>query len=356
MRNFYCYCKNRVYFENTQCVACERELGFIPELLKVQAIKPAAGGLWRVLAPGTGLYRKCKNYEEHGVCNWMVAESDESAFCRSCRLDQVIPNLDEPKNRQLWYRLEQAKQRLLYTLMQLHLPIIGRDEDPQRGLGFQFLEDTLAVDEELGTYERVVTGHNHGLITINVAEADPSAREEIREQMNESYRTLLGHFRHESGHYYWDILVRNSTWLNSFREMFGDEREGYQVALGEYYEIGPPTHWQEAYITAYASCHPWEDWAETWAHYLHMVDTLETARDSDFFVPMQTYVMPVMGEEQTPTEFSSLYVDWLKLIHTMNSLNRSMGLPDAYPFVLSARVRDKLAFVHALAHSSPVLA
>src|SRR6202011_5238904 len=31
------------------------------------------------------------------------------------------------------------------------------------------------------------------------------------------------------------------------------------------------------HVTPYASAHPWEDFAETWAHYFHMVDTLETA-------------------------------------------------------------------------------
>ena len=52
----------------------------------------------------------------------------------------------------------------------------------------------------------------------------------------------------------------------------------YAAALQAHYakggDVGP---WAERHVSAYASAHPWEDWAETWAHYLHMMDAVDTA-------------------------------------------------------------------------------
>lgn len=174
------------------------------------------------------------------------------------------------------YRTGQAG-RLLYNLFRLRLPVVGRDEDAEFGLCFAFLADPTAE-------RRVHTGHENGLITLNVAEADHSAREEMREEMGETYRTLLGHFRHEIGHFYWDRLVARSAWLDRFRQLFGDERQDYAQALARHYAEGAPADWQQRFVSAYASVHPWEDWAESWAHYLHMMDTLETASDFGFVV------------------------------------------------------------------------
>ena len=353
MKTFTCVCGNTLHFENSQCMACGRALGFISESLQLSALEPEADGLWRACLDGRR-YRDCANHRDHNICNWLVAEEDPHAHCTSCRLNHIIPNLEEKDNLRLWYRIEVAKRRLLYTLRELRLPIIGRDQDPQRGLAFEFMADETNGDEfsnELNESSRVLTGHRSGMITINIREAEDSAREKMREMMNEGYRTLLGHFRHECGHYYWDRLVCDSQWLEGYRERFGDEREDYRQALDAYYTQGPRPDWQEGWISAYASAHPWEDWAETWAHYLHMVDTLETADDFGMRILAPdgegARVLPARDHGHPGTaDFETLLRDWDRLSAGLNALNRSMGLPDAYPFILSEPALHKLRFVH----------
>lgn len=326
MRTFRCQCGVRLHFENSQCLNCGRTLGYVPEQRALMAFEPETGGRWRPVideaAPVTsGLFRKCANYEQYHVCNWMVPDQDSERYCLSCRLNHIIPNLTEPDNLTLWYRIEVAKRRLLYTLIKLGLPIAG--------MSFRFLADEKAGDEF------VLTGHSGGTITINIAEARHSERERMREEMNEGYRTLLGHFRHESGHYYWGRLIKDGDLLEAFRALFGDERQDYQQALKTHYSQGAPVDWKEHFISAYASSHPWEDWAETWTHYLHMTDTLETAIDMGFL------------ERGDPgASFDELIDDWVELTVGLNALNRSMGLQDAYPFAFSGPVIDKLLFVH----------
>jgi hypothetical protein len=243
---------------------------------------------------------------------------------------------------------------LLYTLYNLGLSIIGRDVDPDRGLAFEFLADQTSDDEfsnQVTPQQSVITGHRAGLITINIREAEDSAREELRKKMKERYRTLLGHFRHESGHYYWERLISNTSNLDEYRRLFGDERTDYQQSLDTYYQSGPPADWQVNWISAYASSHPWEDWAETWAHYLHMVDTLETAQDLGFRIHGQDVSMQTAGLQATQgymtrAVFDGLLEDWGRLAVALNALNRSMGLADAYPFVISSNVLAKLHFIH----------
>jgi hypothetical protein len=249
--------------------------------------------------------------------------------------------------------MEQSKRRLLYTLYKLNLPVVSRKQNPQKGLAFAFLEDQVEDEfgDELTVKNYVSTGHNAGLITINLSEAEHTARIEMREKMNEQYRTLLGHFRHESGHYYWDRLVNNSPFIEEFRRLFGDERIDYKLALQAYYHNGPSLNWQNVWISAYASMHPWEDWAETWAHYLHMVDTLETANDLDFSIAGNQIVDPLAelnryDELYIETRFTQLFNHWSQLTNALNALNRSMGLDDAYPFVISITALKKLRFVH----------
>lgn len=367
MRNFTCRCGNTVYFESTRCLGCGRRLGYLPEHGVVSALEPDDAGTWRTLhAPaGDAAYRPCRNYEQENVCNWMIPAGDGHAFCRACRLDDTIPNLSQPRNRLLWYRIEAAKRRLLYTLDRLGLPVRGREEDPEGGLAFAFLADEqpgAEFSDDLGAYRRVMTGHRGGLITINLAEADPSSRERMRERMNEFYRTLLGHFRHESGHYYWDRLIRTTPWLEDFRALFGDERTDYEAALARHYADGPPADWRMHYVSAYAACHPWEDWAETWAHYLHMTDTLETAADHGFAIEGRELTPPDRPTgPDAPTQqyaagpgadFDTLLRDWVRLTLALNDLNRSMGLPDAYPFVLSGPATEKLRFVHRVVQTA----
>lgn len=349
MRFDYCACGNAIYFENTQCLQCGRRLGFLPDAGVMSPLAPDDTGRFRALHPmrQDALYRQCRNYAEEGVCNWMVPRDDLNPTCRACRLNDTIPNLTEPRSRLYWARLETAKRRLIYTLDRLALPVIGRTEDPQTGLAFAFLADqTLSMNYP----EQILTGHDRGLITINLAEADDARREAIRENLGEPYRTLLGHFRHESGHYYWERLIRYTAWLTPFRKLFGDERTAYGEALATYYRNGPPPDWKAGYVSSYATVHPWEDWAETWAHFLHMVDTLETA-DSFGLV---TLPRPPGTGPDGPAQplyaiaFTDLMTDWTRLTTAVNALNRSMGQPDAYPFTLSPGALDKLRFIDRL--------
>jgi hypothetical protein len=353
LRTSLCQCGNTLHFENSVCLVCGRSVGYLPDAGRLSALEPEEDGCWRGLANGRR-YRKCGNYQAYDVCNWMVSAEDGHKYCASCRLNHIIPNLNEPQNLTLWHRIEVAKRRLLYTLYALELPVIGRELDPVRGLAFEFLADRENQDEfsnEVVPRQRVVTGHRTGMITINIMEAEHSAREEMREKMNEGYRTLLGHFRHECGHYFWDRLIRNSDRLEPFRALFGDERWDYDAALARYYSDGPPSGWNDCWISAYASAHPWEDWAETWAHYLHMVDTLETAHDFGFSIQGRPVRAPAEAGQTvsgylTPVGFDRLLQDWEQLSVALNALNRSMGLADAYPFVIAGLTLNKLRFVH----------
>jgi hypothetical protein len=353
MINYTCHCGNTLYFENSTCLACGRKLGFLPKTGMLSALEPVEGHRYRALANNRE-YRTCRNYHQHEVCNWMVPADDPSELCESCRLTEVIPNLTEGNNLKLWYRVETAKRRLLYTLMKLRLPVEGREIDQQAGLAFRFMANDTGSGEfqdEFSPDERIMTGHRTGTITINLAEADPSAREEAREKMNERYRTLLGHFRHESGHFYWDKLIRDSHWIKEYRELFGDETRDYAAALDAYYTNGPVQNWANDWISAYASAHPWEDFAETWAHYLHMVDTLETAHYYGFSVHGQSLAsLPAASRFETGffTDLTDLMEDWSKLTAALNAMSRSMGLPDTYPFFLTDRIKTKLSMIHRL--------
>jgi hypothetical protein len=339
MKLFTCdNCQQTLYFENSHCVSCGEALGYIPGLARLVT-----------LAGAPPRYRQCRNTREHDACNWLVAPEDASDYCRSCALSEIIPDLSVASNDSAWRRIEAAKRRLLYTLFVLKLPVQSRVANPDTGLAFRFLKGT----ED----EPVMTGHHGGVITLNVDEADFAFRENMREKMGEGYRTVLGHLRHEVGHYYWDVLVAESNLLDAFRDNFGDERASYEDALELHYRSGPPPDWGERFVSAYAAMHPWEDWAETWAHYLHMIDTLETARSHG--LALRTPAGERSGERVSTerlsfSDFDALSAGWHAVTLALNSLNRSMGMKDAYPFVLTAPVLDKLRFVHRLVQA-PVL-
>jgi hypothetical protein len=348
MKVFHCdHCGQLIFFENVQCVRCGHSLAYLPDLAVVGSLEPAGDGLWKSpLRRANGrTYRLCQNYVEHNVCNWAVASKDDNPLCLSCRLTRVIPDLSVPGHQAAWYKLELAKRRLAYTLLALKLPLVSRRLDKERGLAFEFLADPADPNAP-----RVLTGHADGVITVNVAEADDAERERRRLQMHEPYRTLLGHFRHEIGHYYWDRLIRDSDRIGPFRKLFGDDRADYGEALKKHHADGPPADWQERFISAYASSHPWEDWAETWAHYLHVTDTLEMAAGCGVQMQPERRGDPVIEEVADPVEkpvsFEELMADWVPLTYLLNNLNRGLGLPDGYPFVLSAPASEKLRFVH----------
>jgi len=293
------------------------------------------------MAQGTR-YRLCANYTNHAVCNWAIPEHDPNEFCLACRLNESTPDLSDASAHSSWQGLEIAKRRLIYTLLELGLPLETKRENVEQGLAFAFKNDGDGG-------EKVLTGHCDGLVTINMKEADAPSREQTRVALGESYRTLLGHFRHESGHYYWDRLVKGSAQLEDFRALFGDEQEDYAEAVKRHY-ASPKQNWADQYVSGYATMHPWEDWAETWAHYLHMVDTLETAQS--FGVALKPE--PIGGATSEPVtarrvhfeRFEDLIAAWVPLTVALNSLNRSMGIADVYPFVLADRVIAKLQFVH----------
>jgi hypothetical protein len=355
MKSFHCtHCQNLVFFENIRCLKCGHALAYLPDQGLMAAVEQDGQGSWRREGGGDPdrSYRLCDNYDKENVCNWALPASDPLALCRSCRLTRVIPDLSLLANRLAWYRLEVAKRRLVYTLLGLGLPLARKEQPADEGVAFEFLEDSPAGDGR-----RVLTGHDDGLIVINIAEADDVRREQERQQQHEPYRTLLGHFRHEIGHYYWDRLIRNQPRLPAFRQTFGDERADYQQALQRHYQEGPPPTWESGYISAYATMHPWEDWAESWAHFLHMTDALETAATTGLSLRPKRPDEPAMGPPPNPLapqphSFERMIDDWLPLTYLLNNLNRGMGLPDGYPFVLSAAVIDKLRFIHETIYAS----
>lgn len=304
-------CGAPVYFENTACVACGAEQIYDPTLAAMVVAAPDAG---------------CANRGVIG-CNWIAAQG---GLCRSCALTETIPDRTVPGNTARWARIEAAKRRLVYSLLRLGLPLEGG----AAALVFRLMADHGGTP--------VLTGHADGVITVNIAEADDAEREERRVLMGESYRTLVGHFRHEVGHFYWDVLVDLGGRKGEFTEIFGDPDADYAVALQRHYREGPPPGWQQTHVSAYATAHPWEDFAETWAHYMHMVDAIETA--GVFGLRGPGAVDPHRMES-----FAEILEPWVPVTVMMNAMNRSLGQPDFYPFVLSGAIERKLGFIHVLA-------
>jgi hypothetical protein len=332
-------CGNTVYFENVQCLRCGQGLGFRPERLEMATLAPGGDALLREARKGTRTrVRYCAN-EAHGVCNWLVREGAAAPFCTACALNRTIPDLSDLANLRAWGDFERAKKRLVYSLLRFRLPLDGSAVG-KGPLTFDFVNDAI-------------TGHIDGVITIAVGEADSVERERQRQAMAETYRSLLGHLRHESGHYYWMLLVEGPDNLDQFRQLFGDERENYSAALDRHHASGPPPDWALRHVSAYASSHPWEDWAETWAHYLHMVDALDTAAVNKIEPRATRRVGTSVWASRTQdvyrtNNFEDLVERWVPLTLALNDINRSMGHGDFYPFVIPEAAVAKLAFVHSL--------
>lgn len=345
MKIFSCSsCQSRVYFPNSVCLSCGHGLGFDADTLTIVALEPAGeDGLYRKVsirndkdAPGDVRY--CEN-AIHGVCNWLVPDSGDATLCKACACNRTIPNLSEVGRLEAWREVEQAKKRLAYSLLRFGLPLDGGPQGAPP-LTFDFVAEA-------------VTGHENGVITLDVLEADSVERERRRQLFDEPYRSLLGHLRHEIGHYYWMLLVERGGAIEDYRSIFGDERQDYQGALAAYYANGAAPNWAESYVSAYASAHPWEDWAETWAHYMHMVDAVETAEA----LGMEPRAAGLLFGATWPFKkydvyrqesFESLMERWVPLALALNSLSRSFGHRDFYPVVISNVAREKLAFVHRL--------
>ena len=331
MRSFHCDCGNRVFFDNQACLACGRALGF--DFATLRLVPLAVEGEFRLAADGAR-FRPCANQLEHGNCNWLVAVGDAGDLCPACRLNEVIPALSREGNLKLWTRVEQAKRRLLYSLGKLGLPLAR--PDGSHPLRFRILEDRRRNPALLESF--VATAPEDGAITSNIAEADDAVRHAVREQMHERYRTVLGHLRHEAGHYYFSALVDSAARQGQCRALFGDERSDYDAALARHYRDGPPADWPERFVSAYASSHPAEDFAETFAQFLHIDDARETAHAAGLSAVRSC----------DPEGRGDWIGNWIELAVTLNEILRSLGADDPYPFVLTQPVRDKLNFIDRL--------
>jgi hypothetical protein len=348
MRRYSCTaCQNEVHFDNTMCVSCGHALGYAP-MTNCMLSEAAVGEGWTL---ESSRYRACKNRMDIG-CNWLLDADDPCDFCLSCRHTRLIPDLTAAGNVERWAKLERAKRAVIYSVLRFGLPMEEVQQGGDNPLLFEFKADVFTRD---GFKIPVMTGHDNGLITVNVAEADEINRESQREAMGENYRTLVGHFRHEIGHYYWDRLVAGTARLPEFRQIFGDETQDYASALQRHYQYGPPAGWDQNFVSNYASSHPWEDFAETFAHYFHMIDGLETA--SNYGIDLRPFCKD--GQRGEPlkdpyveTDLDPLVRAWVPLTVALNAVNRSIGYRDFYPFVLSDTISGKLGFIHALTHPS----
>ncbi|GGL35872.1 putative zinc-binding metallopeptidase [Phycicoccus endophyticus] len=328
MRAFRCrVCDSPLFFENSVCVSCGTPLAFSRE---ERAIVPV-DDQGRYVDAGGMLWYVCAN-REVAACTWLARA--EGGQCSACELTRTRPADDDTVGLAQLPVAEAAKRHLVVELDALGFPVIGKHEDAVNGLAFDLLS---SVDES------VVIGHADGVVTIDLAESADDRREKVRVELDEPYRTMLGHFRHEVGHYYDWQLVTDGPLRERYRELFGDETAGYQAAIDRHYAEGPPADWREHYISAYATMHPFEDFAECFAHYLHICDTVDTAAEQGLLTV-------------SPAAFSSvrdLVVGvWVPLSTALNQINRSMGKDDLYPFVIPAAVLDKLAFVASVVPGS----
>jgi hypothetical protein len=360
MRSFSCTsCGQLVFFENSRCLRCRSALGFAPEGMALLALAPDPGDPGVLVPAGGrsgGRYRRCTN-AGLAECNWLVAVDEDrpgaaARLCRCCALTRVRPNDGDGEALAAFATTEAAKRRLVFQLLDLRLPLVPRDAEHPLGLAFDLLS---------GWDEHVTIGHADGQITLDVAESDDARRERTRQELGEPYRTMLGHLRHEIGHYYFPVLVgpdgtaAGDERVARARQLFGDETADYGAALDRHYREGPPPGWPERHVSAYATMHPAEDWAETFAHYLHIRDTLQTAAHVGIVVtgPVAAVapgdegdLVAVPALETDHETFGRILADWLPLTYALNAVNRSMGKADLYPFVLSPPVVEKLTFVH----------
>ncbi len=331
MRRFTCECGSPVGFEHTQCSACGAHLAYDVNAQRMRSLR-AEGEHWRCLDNGE-LRHLCQNGVQYQVCNWLAEPTSPHHFCFACGFNRTVPNQSLPDNQLRWQVLERAKKRLFVTLLQLDLPLQSGWQEPDRGLLFDFIEDERSQPNHFAeTF--VSTGYAAGVITINALEADDVQRMTVRKAMNESYRTVLGHMRHESGHYYWGRVLERRELVRAVERVFGQMHTDYQQALEVYYQYGAKSGWTDDYISAYASAHPVEDWAETWGHYLHIYDALDTA-----------YAHGQIQKGPDELTMAQRVQHWCDISIVLNELNRSIGLEDAYPFYIGPVVQEKLALI-----------
>jgi len=347
MRRFKCSCGNELFFENSVCVKCKRDVGWCPHCRFITDVKSTDDGGFTCSTCGEHLV-KCTNYASFNVCNHFVAgqppqgeqgKTSAGVLCDACRFNRVIPDLSVPGNKEKWYRLESAKRRVLYDLDLLGFPY-GNNTEGIPKLAFDFKADIVPTQKFRGMTggQKVFTGHDNGVITINIQEADDVFRETLRVNMGEAQRSLLGHFRHEFGHYIWDAMVKGKREPECIA-IFGDHNNPpYDAALKGYYKDGPKPNWLTNYVSAYATMHPWEDFAETFAVYVDGASALDTAWHGGLW------------PEPNLKNVDEMIESYRKLGVALNEMNRNNGLLDFLPEVIAEPIRVKLRFIHSLAN------
>lgn len=326
MRAFHCQCGGRLFFHSMSCVVCGAIAARCPHCHLVASMSMQSDGSLTCNECERSA-RLCQNRLDYAVCN--AAAHPDALLCRYCAMNRVIPDLAIDDNLEKWRLLERAKHRVLYGVDRIGLPIVT---DPVCGVG-----PVLVFEFKAAVAEPISTGHASGTITINIAEADSVHREQNRVEFGEPHRTLVGHFRHELGHYFWDVCVKPSL-LSEYRALFGDERSpSYEEAKAQYYAAGPPTNWWANYVSQYATMHSWEDFAETFNAYLDMVAIVETS----------TFFERILMEVNT-RDFDSLLHAYRDIGIVVNELNRDMGLLDLVTEVFTPTVIEKLRFIHSL--------
>lgn len=308
-------CAGRLFFDNLSC-ACGREVAFDPE----------AG---RFVSEAS----TCSNRAPI-MCNWVAPEG--GGLCESCVTTRIHPDLAVPGNGLLWAKAEQAKRRALAGLRRWGW--FGDADDGPRP-EFHMLSEATAS----GSVD-VTMGHAAGVVTIDLAESDAAEQVRRREQLGEPYRTMVGHFRHEIAHFLFERLAASGAFTSGFRALFGDERADYGAALRRHYEAGPPEGWERNCISAYASAHPHEDWAESAAHMLHLVDMVDSFAAAD--LSSATFSKPG-HDAYAEVDASRLLAAALEIGVALNHVNRALGVDDLYPFVTPDKVLEKLAFAQA---------
>ncbi|MDB5805987.1 MAG: hypothetical protein JWN73_3309 [Betaproteobacteria bacterium] len=359
------HCGKPIFLRNSVCLNCGSPVGYDPSRRTMISLAPVAEtpGVFELVDEPGSRVMTCANLTTAAGCSWLIPANAQGGFdypnqypgfCLACSLNRTVPDQSIPDNQELWRRMEIPKRRLVSQLLALALPVETRLERHD-GIAFDFLES-------LPGGPRVMTGHDSGLITMNIQEADDAAREKLRNDMHEPYRTLLGHFRHEIGHYYWGRLVEGGPLLGECRKLFGDDSTDYEAALQHHYAEGPPADWALHFISGYAAAHPYEDWAETWAHYLHMCDTVDTALS--FAINADAVDMQAVPyekadlwqpEHENAEAFLAFLNTWVRLTNVLNELSRAMGQPDYYPFILPHAAVGKLQFIHEVVRGASVI-
>src|SRR5215207_378700 len=323
-------CGHRLAFSAQRCDVCSSEIGYVPQLRGLRSLTPPDGAgvydaegdrLWRCLNAAWG-------------CNWMLSAGSDTEWCRSCRLTRGRPDLARVDAVAAWVAAEAAKRQLVHQLDKLELPIVARSADAPDGLAF----DLVDVPGHA-----VVTGHLDGVVTLDLAETDDRYRDDLRRTLCEPFRTVIGHLRHEVAHYYWPRLVGQTNEVGGFRRLFGDERDDYRQAMDRYYAGGAPAWSADQHITPYAASHPFEDWAETFAHYLHIIYAAETAIAHRFMPDGADVTIEQLVEMP---DFAGAVATWRQISAAVNDISESLGNAAVYPLDPVGVVVDKLNFVH----------